>query len=146
MIHKEKEAKDKRIFRLYRRYREIKQELTKKYPVHFSLFPLWYSLNGPVGDIDYFLQLRDEALRIEYLIHNKEYKRYVKYVRGGNTYFYTPIKKKERRKMLRKSKQLPIEHFVQIYEDEITPMQSKSIAPLSPFQEQEYNNQEPLDH
>ena len=135
MILKEIEAKDKCIFRLYRRYSEIKRELTKKFPVHFSSFPLWYSFNGPVGDIDYFLQLRDEALRIEHLMYNKEYKRYVKYVKGGNTYFYTPIKKKERRKMLRKSKQLSIEHFVQIYEDEITPMQSKSIALLSPFQE-----------
>lgn len=74
--------------------------------------------NGPIGDIDYFLQLRDEALRIERLIYNKEYKRFVKYVKGGNTFFYTPMKKKERRKALRKSKQIPIEHFVQLYEDD----------------------------
>ena len=118
MRKKEKELKNKRIFRLHRRQKEIKRELTKKFPVHFSLFPLWYSFNGPVGDIDYFLQLRDEALRIERLIYNKEYKRYVKYVKGGNTYFYSPIKKKERRKALRKSKQIPIEHFVQLYEDD----------------------------
>ena len=97
---------------------EIKRELTKKFPVHFSLFPLWYSFNGSVGDMDYFLQLRDEALRIERLIYNKEYKRFVKYVKGGNMFFYTPMKKKERRKELRKSKQLPIEHFVQLYEDD----------------------------
>ncbi len=118
MRRKDKELKNKRIFRLHRRQMEIKRELTKKFPVHFSLFPLWYSFNGPVGDIDYFLQLRDEALRIERLIYNKEYKRFVKYVKGGNTFFYTPMKKKERRKELRKSKQLPIEHFVQLYEDD----------------------------
>lgn len=118
MRRKDKELKNKRVFKLHRRQMEIKRELIRKYPVHFSIFPHSYSFNGPIDDIDYFLKLRDEALHTENLIYNKEYKKFVKYVKGGNTFFYTPMKKKERRKALRKSKQLPIEHIVLLYEDD----------------------------
>ncbi len=117
-----KEVDNKRIFRLHRRYEEIKRELVKRYPVHFSLFPRWYSFNGPIDDIENFLKLRDEALRIIHIIHNKEYRKYVKYVKGGKTFFYTPMKKKEKRKAQRKFRLLPIGYFQQVYEEE-TPYQ-----------------------
>lgn len=118
MRREEKEVKDKRIFRLYRRQKEIKRELTKKYPVHFSFFPHWYTFKGPFDNIDYFLELRGEALRIYNILYKEEHRRYIKYVKGGNTYFYTPMKKKERRKALRKFRLLPIGYYQKVYEDD----------------------------
>ena len=122
MRRREKEFKDKRIFSLYRRYKEIEKELKKQYPVHFFPYPIGYSFKAPIDNLSNFLQLRDEAMRIERIIYNKEYKRYVKYVRGGNTFFYTPMKKKEKRKAQRKFRHLPIGYFQQVYEEE-TPYQ-----------------------
>lgn len=122
MRRREKEFKDKRIFRLYRRYKEIEKELKKQYPVHFFPYPIGYSFKVPIDNLSHFLLLRDEAMRIERILYNKEYKRYVKYVRGGNTFFYTPMKKKERRKAQRKFRHLPIGYFQQVYEEE-TPYQ-----------------------
>ena len=58
-----KEVDNKRIFRLYRRYEEIKRELVKRYPVHFSLFPRCYSFNGPIDDIE-------KISPIQHLIHS----------------------------------------------------------------------------
>ena len=119
MPQKEKELKDKCIFRLYRRYKEIEKELKKQYPVHFFPCPIGYSFKAPIDNLSQFLQLRDEAMRIERIIYNNEYKRYVKYVKGGNTFFYAPMKKKEKRKSQRKFRHLPIAYFQQLYKDDM---------------------------
>ena len=102
MRRNDKEVKNKRIFRLYRRYMEIERELEIIFPVHFCAFPKWYTFHKDIDDIESFLKLRDEAIRIKHIIYNKEYKRFVKYVNGGNTYSFTPMKKKERKKSLRR--------------------------------------------
>ena len=118
MRRNDKEVKNKRIFRLYRRYVEIERELENTFPVHFYAFPKWYTFQKHIDDMDYFLKLRDEAISIKYIIHKKEYKRFVKYVNGGNTYSFTPLKKKERKKSLRKLSRLSIGHFLMIYEED----------------------------
>ena len=97
---------------------EIERELENIFPVHFSAFPKWYTFHKHIDDIENFLKLRDEAIRIKHIIYNKEYKRFVKYVNGGNTYSFTPMKKKERKKSLRKLRRLPIGHFLMIYEED----------------------------
>ena len=76
----------------------------------------YLSFKKSVDEIDEFQKLRDEGERISDTIYNKEYKRCVKYVKGGGTYFYTPMMKKERRKALRKFRQNPLGYYQKIYE------------------------------
>ena len=87
----------------------------------------YLSFNKSVDEIDEFLKLRDEGERISDTIYNREYKRCVKYVKGGRcvkyvkgggTYFYTPMMKKERRKALRKFRLNPLGYYQKIYEDD----------------------------
>ena len=78
----------------------------------------YLSFNKSVDELDEYLKLRDEGERISETLYNKEYKRCVKYVKGGGTFYYTPMKKKERRKALRKIRQQPIGYFLKIYEDD----------------------------
>ena len=90
------DKRNKRIYQLYRRFWAINKELRKKYQV--SLNGLSLSFNQSEDEIDDFLKLRDEGEKLFYTIYHKEYKRCVKYVKGGGTFFYTPMKKKARRK------------------------------------------------
>lgn len=107
------DKRNKRIYQLYHRYISINKELWKKYHVHLNGL---LSFNRSVDEIDEFLKLRDEGERISDT--NKEYKRCVKYVKGGGTYFYTPMMKKERRKALRKFRLNPPGYYLKIYEDD----------------------------
>ena len=109
------DQRNKRIYQLYHRYIAIDKELRKKYQVSLNSL---FSLNKSVDDIDGFLKLRDEGERICVTIYDKEYKRCVKYVKGGGTYFYTPMMKKERRKALRKFRLNPLGYYQKIYEDD----------------------------
>ena len=109
------EKRDKRLFRLYRRYWKIDKEMQKKY--HLSPVCLVYSHKESIEDIDDFLRLRDEAYKIDIILYEKEYNRCVKYVKGGSTFFYTPMKKKERRKTLRKFRQLQLGYYLAMYEE-----------------------------
>jgi hypothetical protein len=110
------DKRNKRIYQLYHRYIAIDKELWKKYHVHLNgLLPF----NKSAEEIDEFLKLRDEGKRISVTIYDKEYKRCVKYVKGGGTYFYTPMMKKERRKALRKFRLLPLGYYQKIYEDDL---------------------------
>jgi hypothetical protein len=109
------DKRNKRIYRLYHRYRAIDKELRKKYQMNLNGY---LSFNKSVDEIDEFLKLRDEGERISDTIYNKEYKRCVKYVKGGGTYFYTPMMKKERRKALRKFRLNPLGYYLKIYEDD----------------------------
>jgi len=111
------DRRNKRIYQLYHRFRAINKELNQKYQV--SLNSLSLSFRTSVDDIDGFLALRDEGERISETIYNKEYKRCVKYVKGGGTYFYTPMMKKERRKALRKFRLLPLGYYQKIFEDDL---------------------------
>lgn len=78
------DKRNKRLYQLYHRYISIDKELWKKYHVHINgLLPF----NDSVDEIDEFLKLRNERERISDTIYNKEYKRCVKYVKGGGTYF-----------------------------------------------------------
>jgi hypothetical protein len=70
-----------------------------------------------IENIDDFLRLRDEAQKIDIIIYRKEYNRCVKYVKGGGTFFDTPMKKKERRKALRKFRLLQLGYFLAMYEE-----------------------------
>ena len=110
------DKRNKRIYQLYHRYIAIDKELRKKYQVSLNSL---FSLNKSVDDIDGFLKLRDEGERISDTIYNKEYKRCVKYVKGGGTFFYTPMMKKERRKALRKFRLNPLGYYLKIYEDDL---------------------------
>ena len=112
------EKKDKRLFRLNRRYWQIDKEMRKKYLL--SLMGLTYSFNGSIEDIDDFLRLRNEARRIKNILYGKEHNRCVKYVKGGGTFFYTPMKKKERRKALWKFRQLRY-YLAIMYEESVVP-------------------------
>jgi len=107
------ERRNKRIYCLYHRYMEIRREVRRKYKVNV----IFYSFDEPI-DAEDFLGRRDEARHIHDEIYGQEYNRLLKYVHGGGTYFYTPMKKKERRKNLRKFRQLPLGHFIEIYEEE----------------------------
>ena len=107
---------NKRIYQLYRRYWAINKELKKNYQV--SLNGLSLSFNKSVDEIDDFLKLRDEGEILFETIYRKEYKRCVKYVKGGGTYYYTPMMKKERRKALRKFRLNPLGYYQKIYEEE----------------------------
>ena len=110
------DKRNKRIYQLYRRYSAIDKELWKKYHVHIiGLLPF----NKSEDEIDDFLKLRDEGVKLFDTIYNKEYKRCVKYVKGGGTYFYTPMIKKERRKALRKFQLNPLGYYLKIYEDDL---------------------------
>jgi hypothetical protein len=108
--------RNKRIYQFYHRLRRIRKEVRKKY--HADLFCYAYYKPDENMDMDEFLKLRDEANKLFNIIYNKEYKRCVKYVKGGGTFFYTPMKKKERRKALRKIRLQPIGYFLKIYEDD----------------------------
>ena len=109
------DKRNKRIYQLYHRYIAIDKELWKKYHVHIiGLLPF----NKSEDEIDDFLKLRDEGEILFDTIYNKEYKRCVKYVKGGGTYFYTPMIKKERRKALRKFRLNPLGYYQKIYEEE----------------------------
>ena len=108
------ERRDKRLFRLYRRYGQIDKEMRKKY--RLSPVCLTYS-HKDIENIDDFLRLRDEAHKIDTIIYGKEYNRCVKYVKGGRTFFYTPMKKKDRRKALRKFRLLQLGYYLAIYEE-----------------------------
>ena len=108
------DKRNKRIYQLYHRYRAIDKELWKKFHVHLNSY---LSLKN-IDEIDEFLKLRDEGERISVTIYDKEYKRCVKYVKGGGTYFYTPMMKKERRKALRKFRLNPLGYYLKIYEDD----------------------------
>ena len=108
------EKRDKRLFRLHRRYCQIDKEMRKKY--HLSPVCLTYS-HKDIENIDDFLRLRDEAQKIDIIIYRKEYNRCVKYVKGGGTFFDTPMKKKERRKALRKFRLLQLGSFLAMYEE-----------------------------
>ena len=109
------DKRNKRIYRLYHRYRAIDKELRKKYQMNLNGY---LSFNKSVDEIDEFLKLRDEGERISDTIYHKEYKRCVKYVKGGGTFFYTPMKKKARRKALRKFRLNPLGYYQKIYEDD----------------------------
>ena len=109
------DKRNKRIYQLCRRYSAIDKELWKKFHVHLiGLLPF----NKSEEEIDNFLKLRDEGERLFETIYRKEYKRCVKYVKGGGTYFYTPMMKKERRKALRKFRLNPLGYYLKIYEDD----------------------------
>lgn len=108
------EKRDKKLFRLYRRYCQIDKEMRKRY--YLSPVCLTYS-HKAIENIDDFLRLRDEAHKIDIILYRKEYNRCVKYVKGGGTFFYTPMKKKERRKALRKFRLLQLGHYLAIYEE-----------------------------
>ena len=83
---------------------------------------LTYSFNGSIEDIDDFLRLRNEARKIKNILYGKEHNRCVKYVKGGGTFFYTPMKKKEQRKALRKFRQLQLGYYLAImYEESVVP-------------------------
>ena len=110
------DQRNKRIYQLYHRYIAIDKELRKKYQVSLNSL---FSLNKSVDDIDGFLKLRDEGNRISETVYHKEYKRCVKYVKGGGTFFYTPMKKKARRKALRKFRLNPLGYYLKIYEDDL---------------------------
>jgi hypothetical protein len=73
-----------------------------------------------IENIDDFLRLRDEAHKIDIILYRKEYNRCVKYVKGGGTFFYTPMKKKERRKALRKFRQYQLGYYPMMYEESRT--------------------------
>ena len=109
------DKRNKRIYQLYHRYIAIDKELRKKYQMNLNGY---LSFSKSVDEIDEFLKLRDEGERISDTIYNKEYKRCVKYVKGGGTYFYTPMMKKERRKALRKFRLNPLGYYLKIYEDD----------------------------
>ena len=109
------DKRNKRIYQLYHRYRAIAKELRKKYQMNLNGY---LSFNKSVDELDEYLKLRNEGERISDTIYNKEYKRCVKYVKGGGTYFYTPMMKKERRKALRKFRMNPLEYYLKIYEDD----------------------------
>ena len=111
------DKRNKRIYQLYRRFWAINKELRKKYQV--SLNGLSLSFNQSEDEIDDFLKLRDEGEKLFYTIYHKEYKRCVKYVKGGGTFFYTPMKKKARRKALRKFRLNPLGYYLKIYEDDL---------------------------
>ena len=111
------DQRNKRIYQLYRRFWAINKELRKKYQV--SLNGLSLSFNQSEDEIDGFLKLRDEGERLLGTIYNKEKKRCVKYVKGGGTFFYTPMKKKARRKALRKFRLNPLGYYLKIYEDDL---------------------------
>ena len=110
------DQRNKQIYQLYRRFWAINKELRKKYQV--SLNGLSLSFNQSEDEIDDFLKLRDEGEKLFYTIYHKEYKRCVKYVKGGGTFFYTPMMKKERRKALRKFRLNPLGYYLKIYEDD----------------------------
>lgn len=110
------DKRNKRIYQLYHRYIAIEKELRKKYKMSLNGY---LSFSKSVDEIDEFLKLRDEGERISDTIYNKEYKRCVKYVKGGGTYFYTPMIKKERRKALRKFRLNPLGYYLKIYEDDL---------------------------
>lgn len=109
------DKRNKRIYQLYHRYIAIDKELRKKYQMNLNGY---LSFKKSVDEIDEFLKLRDEGERISDTVYNKEYKRCVKYVKGGGTYFYTPMMKKERRKALRKFRLNPLGYYLKIYEDD----------------------------
>jgi hypothetical protein len=109
------DKRNKRIYQLYHRYIAIDKELRKKYQMNLNGY---LSFNKSVDEIDEFLKLRDKGEKISETIYNKEYKRCVKYVKGGGTYFYTPMMKKERRKALRKFRLNPLGYYQKIYEDD----------------------------
>ena len=110
------DKRNKRIYQLYHRYIAIDKELWKKYHVHvIGLLPF----KKTEDEIDNFLKLRDEGEKLFDTIYHKEYKRCVKYVKGGGTYFYTPMMKKERRKALRKFRLNPLGYYLKIYEDDL---------------------------
>jgi hypothetical protein len=109
------DKRNKRIYQLYHRYRAIAKELRKKYQMNLNGY---LSFNKSVDELDEYLKLRNEGERISDTIYNKEYKRCVKYVKGGGTYFYTPMMKKERRKALRKFRLNPLGYYLKIYEDD----------------------------
>jgi hypothetical protein len=109
------DKRNKRIYQLYHRYIAIDKELRKKYQMNLNGY---LSFNKSVDELDEYLKLRDEGERISDTIYNKEYKRCVKYVKGGGTYFYTPMMKKERRKELRKFRLNPLGYYQKIYEDD----------------------------
>ena len=88
------DKRNKRIYQLYHRYWAINKELKKKYQI--SLNGLSLSFCRPVDEVVKFLELRDEATIISNIIYKIEYNTCVKYVQGGGTFFYTPMKKKER--------------------------------------------------
>ena len=111
------DKRNKRIYQLYRRFWAINKELRKKYQV--SLNGLSLSFNQSEDEIDDFLKLRDEGEILFDKIYHKEYKRCVKYVKGGGTFFYTPMMKKERRKALRKFRLLPLGYYQKIFEDDL---------------------------
>ncbi len=110
------EKKDKRLYRLYKRYWEVNAELKERYNV--SLLSIVYSFSEPVKDINGFLLLRDEAKYIDRILYGKEHHRYVKYVKGGGTFFHIPMIKKERRKYLRKFRLKQLSYYIQTYEEE----------------------------
>ena len=111
------DQRNKRIYQLYHRYRAINKELRMKYQV--SLNGLSLSFSQSEDEIDDFLKLRDEGEKLFDTIYHKEYKRCVKYVKGGGTFFYTPMMKKERRKALRKFRLNPLGYYLKIYEDDL---------------------------
>ena len=110
------DKRNKRIYQLYHRYKAIDKELRKKYQMNLNGY---LSFNKSVDEIDEFLKLRDEGEKLFDIIYNKEYKRCVKYVKGGGTFFYTPMMKKERRKALRKFRLNPLGYYLKIYEDDL---------------------------
>ena len=106
------DKRNKRIYQLYRRFWAINKELRKKYQV--SLNGLSLSFNKSEDELDEFLKLRDEGVKLFDTIYYKEYKRCVKYVKGGGTFFYTPMKRKARRKF----RLNPLGYYQKIYEDD----------------------------
>ena len=93
--------------------------MQKKY--HLSPVCLVYSHKESIEDIDDFLRLRDEAHKIDIILYRKEYNRCLKYVKGGGTFFYSPMKKKERRKALRKFRLLQLGYYLAMYEESKVP-------------------------
>ena len=87
--------------------------------------PYYYRGMKKIDDIQYFLELRNEAERIysNYIRHRDKW---LKYVKGGGTFFYTPMKKKERRRALRKHRLFPLSYYMQIQEEDKKYMEEKS--------------------
>lgn len=93
---------------------QIVKELRKKYKADLYCYP-----QKEPKDIEHFLGLINEARQLFDILYFQEYNRLLKYVKGGGTSFYTPMKKKERRKKLRKINQRPIGFFIQIYQEDL---------------------------
>ena len=119
---KQIERSCKKLYLEERKSKEITREMRK---MSQGASPYYYRGMKQIDDIQYFLELRNEAERIysNYIRHRGKW---IEYVKGGGTFFYTPMKKKERRKALRKHRLFPLSYYMQIQEEDKKYMEEKS--------------------